>query len=158
MEKQYEAVERLYPVNPNKTSVFSSLDLWIEVFAEKRLCAYQPQNNEVMLIRKEQRKFDLLVKQVLGGLATQELDDTLTMKPMVLLAQTLDQLEQVLIEHYPENSSIEFGNFGLEGLIQVAEVNSVQQKHEELIIKNAVDKFMEDFEEILEEELFDWRE
>ncbi|MGF1919381.1 hypothetical protein [Enterococcus faecalis] len=158
MEKQYEIIERLYPVNPNKDSVFSSLDLWIEVFAEKRLCAYQPQNGEVMLIRKEQRKFDQQVKQLLETLATQELNATLTMKLMELLTQTLTQLEQVLIKHYPENSSIEFGNFGLEGLIQVAEVNSVQQKHEELIIKNAVDKFMEDFEEILEEELFDWRE
>lgn len=158
MEKQYELIQRLYPVNPNKTSVFSSLDLWIEVFAEKRLCAYQPQSGEVTLIRKEQRKFDQQVKQILDDLAAQELDVTLTMKPMELLTQTLTRLEQVLIEHYPENSSVEFGNFGLEGAIQVADVNSVQQKHGELIVKSVMDKFMAGFDEILEEELFDWRE
>lgn len=79
LEKQYEAVERLYPVNPNKISIFSSLDLWIEVFAEKRLCAYKSQNGEAVLLRKEQRKFDQLVKQVLETLATQELDETLTL-------------------------------------------------------------------------------
>lgn len=45
------------------------------------------------------------------------MDPTLTIKPLVLLSQILDDLEKKLEETYPENSSIEFGSFGIERAI-----------------------------------------
>lgn len=158
LENQVELIQRLYQVNQNEASVFSSLDLWVEIFAEKRLCAYDPRTNEVRLIRKEQKKFDEEIKKILRSLAIQEEDETLPFNPMLLLAQTTDQLGHFLKETYPENHAIEFGNFGFEGAIQVMEVNSVQQKHGEVIIKSVIDKVIADYEDELEEQVFDWRE
>lgn len=153
-----ELVQRLYQVNRNKASVFSNLDLWIEVFAEKRLCAYDPRTDEVRLIRKEQKKFDEEINKILHTLAVQEEDETIPFQPMLLLAQTTDQLERFLKETYPENHTIEFGNFGLEGAIQVTEVNRVQQKHSKVIIQSVMNRFMANYEDEIGGNVFDWRE
>lgn len=155
MEKQYELISRLYQITSNQSSLFSNLELWIELFAEKQLCAYNPQTGEVTLIRKEQRKFDQLIKQILKPLNPKDLETTSTIKPMEILTQTLEHLEKLLIEQFPENSPIEFGSFGLEGLLPITEMHSVQQKHSDLIVQNV----KEMFDELLEEDFDfpDWR-
>lgn len=154
LNKQYELVQTLYPVSQNEESLFSSLTLWIECFAEKRYCAYDLHTDQIRLIRKERRVFEQLVKTILQKLAVQEMDPTLTIKPLVLLSQILDDLEKRLKETYPENSSIEFGNFGIEGAIQLAEVNAVQRKHSQVILQSVWANLMEEDEE----EFLDWRE
>ena len=88
MEKQYELISRLYPITSNQSSIFSNLELWIELFAEKQLCAYNLQTGEVTLIRKEQRKFDQLIKQILKPLKPKDLEATSTIKPLEILTQT----------------------------------------------------------------------
>lgn len=133
----------------NPVSLFSDLDLWIELFAEKQLCASHPQTGEVTLIRKEQRKFDQLVKQSLEPLNQKDFEKTsiVPVKQMEFLTQTLAQLEKLLIEQFPEGGPVEFGSFGLEGLLQVAEANNVQQKHSDLIVQNVKDALDELIEE-----------
>ncbi|MDV4193069.1 hypothetical protein RIM59_11450 [Lactococcus lactis subsp. lactis] len=71
---------------------------------------------------------------------------------MEILTQTLEHLEELLIEQFRENSPIEFGSCGLEGLLPVTEMHSVQQKHSDLIVQNV----KEIFDELLEED-FDFQ-
>lgn len=143
----------------NQGSLFESFNIWIDIFAEKKLCAFHPREREMLLVRKEQKKFDRLVEDIIKPLLSQELSNTTIQEAFGLLGQVLSELEKALKDNYPKDGPIQFGSFGLEGLTQLGQVEEVQQKYEELISKDAlamIDKLkgLSSMNELLEDSKF----
>lgn len=142
---QYELVQCFYPVDKKGDSLFSEVEIWVDLFAEKRLCAYDPQTNDVKLIRKERKKLELAIYEIMNRLITQDTESVFSVEIMESFVQTMNELSITLKEKYPEKSSIEFGSLGFEGAIQVAIDSSAHERHKKVIVDRIVEEYGDEF-------------
>lgn len=149
---QYEFIQCFYPVDKKGESLFSDMEIWVDLFAEKRLCAYDPQTNEVKLIRKERKKLEMAIYEIVNRLIMLESESVFSVEIMESFAQTLNELSVMLKEKYPEKGAIEFGSLGFEGGIQVAIDTPAHERHAEVIVNRLAEEYGDEFfEDIFDE-------
>ncbi|MGM0110144.1 hypothetical protein [Enterococcus sp. DIV0187] len=156
MKDQYQIIHCEYPVTDEEFTVFSNLNLMIGLFARKNLCEHESEDILTRLIPKEQKNLDRVVIDTLSKLSLTVGEEQAQKKPLLLLSQVLDKLEKTLKKKYPVGNEIEFGNFAIEGFLEVAEVLTVQERHEELILEILKKQITVEFEDDSDEAFFNY--
>lgn len=145
MSEEYELIFVSYNSLESDDIIFDNTTFIIELMAKKKFCAYQRLSGDCKLRKKQQRELDSLVNERLELLG-KALDEKKA-RPLILLDETLEQLEKALKERYTPESGIEFLGLNIEGVINIATDEEAMSRHH--------DDFMEAFKKEFDEDYMD---
>lgn len=142
MDQMYELVLIEYEL-PNEISAsFDGVELLLDVFVPKKLCAYDIHTKEPILKRKERRMMDQLVRSELIQLREQLTDSSV--RPLVALDQLLQSLENQVRLCLSASKGIEFGSIGVLGEFQTGQDESTYDRHSQLMIRQISSLVLDD--------------